>query len=91
MLVADPSSPPSQHRIVAMAEIRKARKPEAEAIAERIEQVLNAADLAVDDIMLLPPRTIGRTSSGKLRRFRWAAVLSCGDFVPLYHHSKHQA
>ncbi len=91
VLVADPSSPPSQHRIVAMAEIRKARKSEAESIAERIEQVLNAADLAVDDIMLLPPRTIGRTSSGKLRRFRWAAVLSSEDFVPLYHHSKHQA
>ena len=84
VLVADPSSPPTDQRIVAMAEVRKSRAAEGESIADQIQRVLSSTQLTVDDVILLPPRTIGRTSSGKLRRFRWAAVLEMDDFVPLY-------
>ncbi|MGB1701125.1 MAG: AMP-binding protein, partial [Nannocystaceae bacterium] len=84
VLVADPASPKDQQRIVAMAEIRKSRVPDAALIADQITQVLADANLRVDDVVLLPPRTIGRTSSGKLRRFRWAATLEMDNFAPVY-------
>lgn len=88
VLVADPTSPATNQRIVAMAEVKKSRVADADSIATRIESVLNATNLTIDDVVLLPPRTIGRTSSGKLRRFRWAATLDMQNFTPLYQRSR---
>jgi fatty-acyl-CoA synthase len=66
------SVPPTGHgveRIVLAGELRKRRR--AQAAATEIRRLIrDRCDLELDDVVLLPPRSLPRTPSGKLMRHR---------------------
>jgi len=66
--------------------VETARDAGSEAIAELPEAcrtaVLGAAGLTVDDVELLPPGTLPRTSSGKLRRTEALRLWLAGELTP---------
>ena len=85
VLVTDPSAKAGGQPIIAMGELRKtALEEEGPRHAAAVHQVLASAGVHVDEVIFVPPRTVGRTSSGKLRRFRWASVLA--EVPELPHH-----
>jgi fatty-acyl-CoA synthase len=62
---------------------RQARPAEIEALPEACrEAVLGATGLAVDEVVLLKPGTLPRTSSGKLRRVETLRLHLTGELAP---------
>jgi acyl-CoA synthetase (AMP-forming)/AMP-acid ligase II len=60
---------------------RRTMKPEARAeVCERIfERVRDEHELELDRVLLIPQRTVAKTTSGKLRRFRYRSALKAGE------------
>ncbi|EDM80369.1 non-ribosomal peptide synthase [Plesiocystis pacifica SIR-1] len=51
-----------------------------EAVCEAIfERILAEHGLALDRVLLIPPRTVAKTTSGKLRRYRYRQAMSEGE------------
>ena len=66
VLVTDPSAKAGGQPIIAMGELRKtALEEEGPRHAAAVHQVLASAGVHVDEVIFVPPRTVGRTSSGK--------------------------
>ncbi|HVE44515.1 MAG TPA: AMP-binding protein [Gammaproteobacteria bacterium] len=58
-------------KLVVVAEIREKSKVKQEEVTISIQQVISdALDLVPDDIVLVPPQVVPKTSSGKLQRAR---------------------
>ncbi len=74
--------PNEEERLVVVAETREA---EATAVAElrrRIEAAaVDAVDMAIDDLVLAPPGTVLKTSSGKIRRLACREAYEQGRLV----------
>ncbi|MBI2383038.1 MAG: AMP-binding protein, partial [Gammaproteobacteria bacterium] len=65
--VHDPRS--GTERVVVLAETPLAREPELEALRRRVnERCVQVLGVPADDVALVPPRTVLKTSSGKIRR-----------------------
>lgn len=60
---------------------RRTMAPEARAaLCERIfERVRDEHELELDRVLLIPQRTVAKTTSGKLRRFRYRSALAAGE------------
>lgn len=69
-----------------VAEVRKTTKPEdLDAIGAQIRARLRAEhDVEPTRVLLVPPRVVQRTSSGKIRRHAYARMLASGELVPLW-------
>jgi fatty-acyl-CoA synthase len=67
-----------RERVVIAAEAKAPRRSHPE-IVERIRaRVLDGLSLAVDDVLVLPPHTLPKTSSGKLQRARTRELYRSG-------------
>ena len=76
VIVADPCSPANAQRVVVMAEVRRTHaETEGAALISQIREQFARCEIPLHEVVLVPPRTIGKTSSGKVRRFRWARLL----------------
>jgi 1-acyl-sn-glycerol-3-phosphate acyltransferase len=66
-------------RLVVMAETRLAAEPEKKRLETEIAQTsLTLLEMPPDDIVLVPPRTVPKTSSGKIRRSAARALYEAG-------------
>lgn len=66
-------------RLVVMAETRLAAEPEKRRLEAEIAQAsLTLLEMPPDDIVLVPPRTVPKTSSGKIRRSAARALYEAG-------------
>jgi 1-acyl-sn-glycerol-3-phosphate acyltransferase len=69
----------STERLVVMAETRLAAEPEKKRLEAEIAQAsLSLLELPPDEIVLVPPRTVPKTSSGKIRRSAARALYESG-------------
>ncbi len=67
-------------RLVVMAETRLAAEPERKRLEREITQTsLALLELPPDEVVLVPPRTVPKTSSGKIRRSAARALYEAGD------------
>ena len=66
-------------RLIVLAETREEGGPARERIRARIDEaVAEILDAASDEVVLAPPRTVPKTSSGKIRRASAAELYSAG-------------
>lgn len=72
-------------RVAIVAELSASTSPEGarSALLSVREKVVNAFGVNASDILLLPPGTLPKTSSGKMRRFRCRAHFLAGDWASL--------
>ena len=71
-------------RLVIAAEVRSnGRRPYEDISGEIRERTLAAFGLAVDEVLLLPPGTLPKTSSGKRRHRRFRQLYLDGELKPL--------
>jgi acyl-CoA synthetase (AMP-forming)/AMP-acid ligase II len=69
-----------------VAEVRKTTDPEdLDRIGAEIREILRTEhDVEATKVLLVPPRIVPRTSSGKIRRHAYAQMLGTGELVPLW-------
>jgi acyl-CoA synthetase (AMP-forming)/AMP-acid ligase II len=73
---------PQERRQICLAATGRRTMPDDQraALCERIfERVRDDQDLELDRVLLIPQRSVARTTSGKLRRFRYATALHNGE------------
>jgi len=76
----DPDPDAGTERLVVVAETRERERAAQDALRARITEVATALlDEPPDEIVLAPPRTIPKTSSGKIRRSAARALLASGQ------------
>jgi len=69
VVFASPDPRSGSDRLIVLAETRERRPDQLAALRGQIQQLaLSLTQTAADDVVLAPPRTILKTSSGKLRR-----------------------
>jgi 1-acyl-sn-glycerol-3-phosphate acyltransferase len=69
-------------RLVVLAETRVSDEKERERLQQRIaEASLPLLDMPPDEIVLVPPRTVPKTSSGKIRRAQARQLYDSGDLL----------
>lgn len=69
-------------RLVVLAETRARSEEKKRALREQIEALtLDLLQVAPDDVVLAPPRTVLRTSSGKIRRAACRELYERGDLL----------
>jgi 1-acyl-sn-glycerol-3-phosphate acyltransferase len=74
---ADPES--GTERVVVLAETREKREPELDRLRREIQDVAAALlGTPADDVVLAPPQTVPKTSSGKIRRAASRALYERG-------------
>jgi acyl-CoA synthetase (AMP-forming)/AMP-acid ligase II len=78
---AEPAAGEIMGELCLAATGRRTMAPEARAaLCERIfERISDEHQLLLDRILLIPQRTVAKTTSGKLRRFRYRSALQAGE------------
>ncbi len=87
---AEPTDGQDHGQVCLAATGRRTMAPEARAaLCERIfARVRDEHEIELDRVLLIPQRTIAKTTSGKLRRFRYRSALQAGELDILCERSR---
>jgi acyl-CoA synthetase (AMP-forming)/AMP-acid ligase II len=79
-----PDAERATDKLIVLAEVDRGESTELKELRQRLREVLAAAGFPVSDVILLAPKSIQSTLTGKLKRLDCKARYLAGEFVNVY-------